>query len=142
MSGSELTGAALFALGLAAAVASAYRGAVDGRRYDRDPERALGFLRGFRRCVIALAVAGIGASLLWEVKGLLTLSLLIGGEELLESTVIIRALRDWRPTFTAQPPPGGSSSQSSSQRRTVLSAQADSSHSPSPPSRRQVSLSG
>lgn len=134
----ELAGTLMLAAGLATAVVAAWRGVAEARRHERDPERALAIMRGFRRSVLGLALAGVGAAWLWEVRGLVTLSLLIGGEELLESSVMIRALRDWSP----YPAAGDSSSQSSSQSRTVLSAEADTSQRPSPLSRRQVSLSG
>jgi hypothetical protein len=128
----------MLAAGLAIALVSAYRGAIEASRWPRDPERALAIMRGFRRAVLGLAIAGVGAGWLWEVRGLVTLSLLIGCEELLESSVMIRALRDW----PVQPADGDSSSQSSSHRRTVLSAEADTNQRPSPLSRSQVSLSG
>jgi hypothetical protein len=82
----------LIALGLAIAIHGAARGVSRARRIARDPGRALAIMRGFRRAVVGLALAGIGAALLWQIPGLLTLSLLIAGEELLESTVMIVAL--------------------------------------------------
>jgi hypothetical protein len=50
------------------------------------------FLRGFRRAVIGFAIAGIAAAWLWQIDWILVLSLVIGGEELLESTLHIQAL--------------------------------------------------
>jgi hypothetical protein len=50
-------------------------------------------LRGFRVAIGGLALAGIGAAWCWQIGWLLGLSLIIGGEELLESTVVITALR-------------------------------------------------
>lgn len=59
----------------------------------RDPQRALGIVRCFRFAVIGLCLAGIGASWNWHIGWLFALSLIIGGEELLESSVHIAALR-------------------------------------------------
>lgn len=56
------------------------------------PSRVLVGVRGFRRGILGLAVAGIGAAWLWQIDWILVLSLVIGGEELLESTFHIQAL--------------------------------------------------
>lgn len=82
----------LIAVGLTLATWSVRRGVVAARREARDPGRALALLRGFRMSVVGLAVAGIGAAWCWQLGWLLGLSLIIGGEELLESTVVITAL--------------------------------------------------
>ena len=42
--------------------------------------------------IIGLAVAGVAAAWLWQIDWILVLSLVIGGEELLESTLHIQAL--------------------------------------------------
>ncbi|HJN91724.1 MAG TPA: hypothetical protein QGF05_03220 [Dehalococcoidia bacterium] len=56
------------------------------------PSRVLVGVRGFRRGIVGLAIAGIGAAWLWHIDWILVLSLAIGGEELLESTFHIQAL--------------------------------------------------
>jgi len=58
----------------------------------RDPAKVLTFLMGFRMSVIGLALIGIGAGWMWDITWLLVLSLAIGGEETLESTVHIFAV--------------------------------------------------
>ena len=59
-----------------------------------DPGHALTFVQGFRIMIMGLCVAGLGAGWLWDSKWLLGLSLIIGAEELLESSVIIKALKE------------------------------------------------
>jgi hypothetical protein len=80
------------AVGLTAAVWSAYRGVARAGRL-RDPWRALAIMQGFRLCVVSLALAAIGAAWWWQIGSLFGLALIIGGEELLESTVVITALK-------------------------------------------------
>ncbi len=74
----------------------ALRGLAQGwsglRRPVRDPAKVLTFLMGFRQSVIGLALVGIGAAWMWDITWLLVLSLAIGGEETLESTVHIFAV--------------------------------------------------
>ena len=82
----------LIAAGLVGAVLSARHG-VHRARQHRDPERALAIMQGFRRSVICLAAAAIGAAWCWQIGWLFVLALVIGGEELLESTVVITALK-------------------------------------------------
>jgi hypothetical protein len=85
--------AVLVALGLAAAVWSAYRGVARAKRV-RDPERALAIMQGFRISIVGLAAAAIGLAWWWQIGWLFVLALVIGGEELLESTVVILALKN------------------------------------------------
>ena len=84
--------ALLIAAGLAAAVWSARRGVARARRL-RDPGRALAVMQGFRRAIVGLAVAAVGAAWWWHIGWLFGLALVIGGQELLESTVVIAALK-------------------------------------------------
>jgi hypothetical protein len=84
----------LIAAGLALALREARRGVRAARELRSDPERALAILLAFRRSVVGLALAGVGAAWTWDISWLLALSLIIGGQELLESTVMIRALKD------------------------------------------------
>ena len=81
----------LIVAGLAAAAWSIRR-AVKLALRSRDPWRALAIMRGFRIAVVALAMAAIGAAWWWQSAPLFGLALVIGGEELLESTVVIKAL--------------------------------------------------
>ena len=86
---------ALIAAGSCFALYEAREGFRATRRYRRDPERALALMQSFRLCVVGLAVVGMGSAWMWEVPILFGLSLAIAGEELLESTVMIAALKDW-----------------------------------------------
>lgn len=108
---------ALQVLLMAAGPLIAARGLVqewDGlRRPIRDPAKVLTFLVGFRTSVIGLALIGIGAGWMWDITWLLVLSLAIGGEETLESTVHIFAVtrgKDLRlgPASRARPPENAS----------------------------------
>ena len=54
------------------------------------------FVMGFRVAVVGLVVAGLGASWWWHQTWLFVLSLVFGGEEILESTVQWAILR-WKP---------------------------------------------
>jgi hypothetical protein len=78
--------------GLVMLVLGFRRGAAGMRRHHRDPPRALALLRGFRISIVGLCLAGVGAGLLWDVGWLVALSLIIGGEELFESTIVITAM--------------------------------------------------
>ena len=90
-------------LGEIAAIAAGLWLAIDGvgtqiRRRRRwaltGPTELLSLARSFRRAVIGLALAGVGAGLLYGLSWLVVLSLIIGGEEVLESSVIAADLRD------------------------------------------------
>lgn len=83
----------LMVVGLTITIWSVGHGIVAARREARDPQRALALLRGFRVAIVGLALAGLGIAWCWQLGWLLGLSLIIGGEELLESTVVITALR-------------------------------------------------
>ena len=67
---------------------------VDGwRRSKYDLDKVLTIVRGFRFFIIGLAVVGLGAAWVWHLVWLLVLSLVIGGEEMLETSIMIYALR-------------------------------------------------
>jgi hypothetical protein len=71
------------------------------RRPLRDPAKVLTWVRGFRLSMIALALAGSGAGWLLDQTWLIVVSLAIGGEETLESSIMHFALtrgRDLRIT--------------------------------------------
>jgi len=60
----------------------------------RRARQALALLSRFRRAVAGVCLCAAGAGWLLEVSWLWTLALIIGGEEVLESSVMIAALRD------------------------------------------------
>jgi hypothetical protein len=60
-----------------------------------DSARLVNLMEGFRLLVIGLALTGIGAAWAWHMPWLLALSLVIGGGEILESSIDIFALRRW-----------------------------------------------
>lgn len=84
----------LILIGLGVFAWSVYWDIARRRDCDTDPGRALTLVRGFRIGITGLCLAGIGAGWLWDAEWLLGLSLIIGGEELLESSVIIKALKE------------------------------------------------
>ena len=88
---------ALIALGVVIAAAGARRCRLAFLRPLAGSMYPLGWMHGFRLTVIGLAVVGIGAAWLWHLGWLLALSLAIGGEETLESSIAIAALRRARP---------------------------------------------
>lgn len=94
--------AVLMALGAALALRG-LRTELEGmKRPARDPAKALTVMRGFRLAVVGLALVGLGAAWAWQLAWLLALSLAIGGEETLESSIAIFALRRGR-RLTARP---------------------------------------
>jgi hypothetical protein len=58
----------------------------------RDPERAFVLMTTFRKAMIGVCLAAIGAGWLWSLPALVGLSLVILFEETLESTTVIGAL--------------------------------------------------
>jgi hypothetical protein len=58
-----------------------------------EPGKALRVMAAFRRMVIGLAGAGIAAGLAFEIKWLFWLSVAIGIEETIESSIAVWALR-------------------------------------------------
>ncbi len=88
---------ALIALGIGLALwgllmeLNGLRGALRG-----DSEKILPWIEGFRLTIIGLALAGLGAAWAWHLTWLLVLTLAIGGEETLESSIVIYALRRGR----------------------------------------------
>ena len=99
---------ALLALGLVLAAAGVRRCARAFRRPLAGSMQPLGWMLGFRLTLIGLAVMGVGAAWLWQLGWLLALSLAIGGEETLESSIAIAALRRAQPVQTPSPPAAGS----------------------------------
>ena len=66
------------------------------RRPPRDPAKLIAWVRGFRLSMIGLPLAGTGAGWLLDQTWLVVLSLAIGGEETLESTIMHFALTHGR----------------------------------------------
>ena len=58
-----------------------------------DPTKMHRFVIGFRIAVIGITMAGLGAAWNWDILWLFVLSLVFGGEELVESTVHLYILR-------------------------------------------------
>ncbi|MFQ5998330.1 MAG: hypothetical protein ACE5KO_03400 [Candidatus Bathyarchaeia archaeon] len=81
---------ALMALGVAVVVSGLRRSFLG------DSVKLLTWLGGLRLSVIGFAVAGIGAAWAWHQLWFLVLSLVIGGEELLESSIAIFVLKKGR----------------------------------------------
>ena len=63
------------------------------RRPTGDSMKVVTVIRGFRIAVIGLALAGLGAAWSWQIMWLFVLSLIFGGEEVLESSVHLFILR-------------------------------------------------
>ena len=58
----------------------------------RHPDKVLTFFRGFRLSIIGLALVGIGVALMTDQLWLLLLSIAIGIEETIESSIDVFAL--------------------------------------------------
>jgi hypothetical protein len=58
----------------------------------RHPDKVLTFFRGFRLSIIGLAFVGVGVALMTDQLWLLLLSIAIGVEETIESTIDVFAL--------------------------------------------------
>jgi hypothetical protein len=85
--------AALIAIGLFVAMRGLYRERRDLRRPPTDPGLGFALTRTLRSMLGGLALAGIGVGWLAAVPSLMLVSALIGVEELLEISSVIRALR-------------------------------------------------
>jgi hypothetical protein len=57
-----------------------------------DPLNALALARAFRLAIVGLAMTGVGAGWLWEVRALVVLSIVVAAEEVLETSVVVAAL--------------------------------------------------
>lgn len=87
---------ALAVLGAALAAGGVRLGADGFRRPVQDPAKAVTVMRGFRRLVIGLALAGVGVAWIWGLAWLLAVSLVIGAGETFESSLDIFALERGR----------------------------------------------
>ena len=70
------------------------------RRPMGDSSKMVTVIRGFRITVIGLSLAGLGAAWNWHITWLFVLSLIFGGEEVLESSVHLFILRRKPPHWT------------------------------------------
>ncbi len=93
--------AALIIIGLATAWAGSSLAGRGLRQRVGGGSNMQDFVRGFRIAVIGLVLAGLGAAWWWHVTWLFVLSLVFGGEEILESTVHLAILR-WKPKVGTQ----------------------------------------
>jgi hypothetical protein len=59
-----------------------------------DAYKGVAMARALRAVLVGLALAGIGVGWAWNLPSLFGLSCIIGGEEALETSVVIAALRD------------------------------------------------
>jgi len=58
------------------------------------PTKPLDMVRALRAVLVGAALMGLGVGLLWENRWVVGISLIIGLEELLETSVVVMALRD------------------------------------------------
>ncbi len=58
----------------------------------RDIAKALTMVRGFRVAVVGLALVALGAAWAWQIAWLAVLSLIVGGEETLETSLVVWGL--------------------------------------------------
>ncbi len=86
--------ASALALGGTLLVIRGVRDFVRARRHARDPERALLVARSFRVAIMGLCVAVFGAAWIAGLGWLVAISLIVLGEEMLETSVMVAALRD------------------------------------------------
>jgi len=78
--------------GIALLVWSVWTNLDDIRRPLSDPTKALGLVRWLRTTILGLGAVAIGIGWLWDSWPLIGLALIIGGEETLETTSVIRAM--------------------------------------------------
>ena len=86
--------AGLVAAGVALVVAGLWRERRSLALPVTDPAKGGALVRSLRSVLTGLAVAGIGAAWVYHVPYLLGLCLIIGGEELLETSLVIGAMNE------------------------------------------------
>jgi hypothetical protein len=84
------------ALGGAWLIVRALRSFGRSRRYAQDPERALLVARSFRIGILGLCACVFAAAWIWQVGWLAVVALIVLGEEMLETSVMVAALEDGR----------------------------------------------
>ena len=70
-----------------------------------DPIHVITLVRGIRMSIIGLALLGLGGAWAWHLAWLLVLALVFGGEELLETSVVLFVLRRGRARVAPTPSP-------------------------------------
>jgi hypothetical protein len=88
---------ALLLLGAGLAVLGIVQMVPLGRGSMKEPRPVVAAVRGIRRAVLGLALAGIGGAWLWQAGWLLALALVFGTEELFETSSALWALEKGRP---------------------------------------------
>jgi hypothetical protein len=80
-------------VGIALLVWSVWSNLDDLRRPLSDPTKALGLARWLRTTILGLAAVAVGIGLLWNTWPVIGLALIIAGEETLETTSVIHAMK-------------------------------------------------
>jgi hypothetical protein len=83
----------LMVLGLIVTVVGVLRQGADLRRPVTDPVLALALARALRVIILGLAATVFGAAWLWQIAPLALFALVVAGEETLEISVVVAALR-------------------------------------------------
>jgi hypothetical protein len=89
-------GSAIMALGFVVATYGLLRLVAWQRLSAFDSATPIVFVGGLRAGLVGLAIAGVGAAWVWQQLWVLLIALAIGGEELLECSVILFVLRRGR----------------------------------------------
>ena len=89
-------GGALMALGITLAVYGFGRLATWRSISAFDGSKALVFVSGLRAVLVGFAIAGVGGAWVWQQLWVLLISVAIGGEELVETSVVLYVLRRGR----------------------------------------------
>lgn len=82
-----------FSFGIVITLLGIYWGIERARKELKHPGRALAIARSLRVVLIGLSIMGAGIGWMWNIESLLLLSLIIGCEELLETSIVIATLK-------------------------------------------------
>src|SRR3972149_7501852 len=83
----------LFTFGIVITLLGIYWGIVRARKELKGPGRALAIAQSLRLVLIGLNIMGVGIGWIWNIESLLLLSIIIGAEELLETSIVIATLK-------------------------------------------------
>ncbi len=86
-------GGALMAFGFGSALYGVGTLAAWWRVSAFDGQKALVFVSGLRAILVGLAIAGVGSAWIWQQFWVFLIALVIGGEELLETSFVLFILR-------------------------------------------------
>jgi hypothetical protein len=86
---------ALIGVGIALLMWSVWSNLGDMRRSLADPRKGLGLARWLRTTILGLAAIAVGVGWTWGIWPLVGLALVIAGEETLETTVVISAMKKY-----------------------------------------------